>query len=74
MVNVYKHGKGRSLNQLADRYPEFLDLPTVLPMLGNRGDYLDHEWLRLSETQFDRIAGSLRAFWNGFPERAYVRV
>jgi hypothetical protein len=74
IVNVYKHGKGRSLGELAERFPEYLDdsfaegavrrLPT---------DFLDHEWLAISESQFDEIASAFRAFWVEFPERLRLR-
>jgi hypothetical protein len=74
IVNVYKHGKGRSLEQLAKLYPGYLN--NVLDEFGgifataNRS--LDHDWLELSEPQFDSLAGALRMFWVEFPERLFL--
>lgn len=73
VVNVYKHGKGRSLDELALKHSEYLDHgfpkeaePALI------ATYLDYEWLSISEAQFDEIAAALRAFWDEFPERLYI--
>jgi hypothetical protein len=73
VVNGYKHGKGRSLDDLGTRYPEYLDdgFTKGTSWLLAPG-YLDHEWLSISEPQFDEIADALRQFWVEFPERLYL--
>ncbi len=59
IVNVQKHGKGRSLEELNHDYPRYLrdplgrGLPTIIP------DYLDHTLLTVSE---ERFARSLRRY------------
>jgi hypothetical protein len=69
-VNVYKHGNGQSLRDLAKRYPQYLNIPSIG---GERmGDFLKHEWLSVSAAQFDDIANGLRAFWVAFPERLFL--
>jgi hypothetical protein len=72
IVNVQKHGKGRSLEELNRDYPRYLrdplgrGLPTIIP------DYLDHTLLTVSEEHFAEIAQALRTFWEEFPERLYL--
>lgn len=53
-------------------YPEYLDTPFPGNRLSFGSEYLDHEWLAVSKAQFDEIAGALRAFWKGFPERLFL--
>jgi hypothetical protein len=74
IVNVYKHGKGRSLEELNRDYPQYLrdpfgsDVPVFIK------DYLDHTLLTVSEEHFTEVADALRAFWVEFPERLYLTV
>jgi hypothetical protein len=70
IVNVYKHGKGPALKDLAARYPRFLRYHDK-PEFSFLAQHVDQEDLELSEQQFCKIARSLRAFWIGFPERLY---
>ena len=73
IVNVYKHGKGRSLEELAKTYPEYLGNLFGSPnsdfsrLIGQ----LDHEGLKISEAQFEQFATGLRTFWITFPERLF---
>jgi hypothetical protein len=69
IVNVHKHGKGGSLEKLAKEYPEYLKDP--FPTMKIVDDYVDHEWVTVSDAQFDEIAAALRAFWERFPERLF---
>ncbi len=75
IVNVYKHGKGSSLERLAASYPVYVNAPK--PRLGLRVSvvpkFLDHEWMEITEVQFDEMAHALRQFWECFPERLYMR-
>lgn len=72
VVNVFKHGKGNSLKELAEKYPQFLADELSTMKSETRADWLDHEWLRLSVEQFDDIAAALRAFWVAIPERQFL--
>lgn len=78
IVNVYKHGKGRSLETLAASYPVYVDVPKPNPRFGLMFSLvpklLDHEWMEITEIQFDEIAYALRQFWESFPERLYICV
>lgn len=72
IVNVYKHGKGRSLDELARNHPQYLKGPHsdlgLTPWLTTP----DHEDLLLTENEFDQIANALRQFWVDFPERLFI--
>ena len=69
VVNVYKHGKGKSLDDLVARYPHFMRYHAQ-PDLSFLARHPDHEDLELTERQFRDIASSLRTFWTAFPEAA----
>lgn len=73
IVNVYKHGKGSSLNELATSFREYLggECPTIF---ATPDGLLDHELLALNEAQFDAIASAFSQFWKLFPERLYLEV
>ena len=77
IVNVYKHGKGRSLEELNRdylRYLRYLRDPFGPGVPVFIKDYLDHKLLTVSEGHFMEIADALRAFWVTFPERLYLTV
>lgn len=69
VVNIYKHGTGSSLNDLKQRYPEYLSDP-----LGHIGgafsgmDYLDHTHLSVSDNQLQAFSDAIVAFWKDVPE------
>lgn len=71
IVNVYKHGRGRSLDELSRRFPEYLDDGFPEPPV--RRCFVDHEWLSISEEQLEEIALALRSFWEAFPARLYLK-
>ena len=73
VVNVYKHGKGRSLEDLAEKHPEFLNQP-LRGLVRADASWLDHEWLEVSEAQFRRIADAIEKFWVQFPERLFLTI
>jgi hypothetical protein len=35
--------------------------------------HIGHEWLALSENQFDNIAQAIEMFWKEFPERLFLK-
>lgn len=69
VVNVYKHGEGPSLQDLKERYPEYLHDP-----FGGDGGSLsdvalrDHTALRVSDHQFQGFDDAMSAFWRDVPE------
>lgn len=69
IVNVYKHGKGRSLTQLKDAHPEYVvdPLGAYIPLGLELG--LEHEWLTVTDEQFDQFANAITEFWTEMPER-----
>lgn len=76
IVNVYKHGKGRSLDDLARSFPQYLNHPFV--SLAEKpsfaADFLDYEWVEISDDQFDEMAKAISWFWEEFPERLFLKV
>ena len=68
-MNVYKHGKGDSLDSLIELYPQYLK--------GRFSDSAEssfvatprHEDLAVTEEEFDQIGEGIRQFWTDFPRR-----
>ena len=74
IVNVHKHGKGRSLEELKEKYPQYFD-----PLEGEHSDnrerdltYLDHRTLHITEENFDQFVEAVRQFWGTFPGQIYL--
>lgn len=68
MVNIYKHGKGNSLNELKEKYPEYLTDP-LSRVGGSYGiEYLDHTHLAVSDDQILGFSDAIIAFWKDVPE------
>lgn len=68
VVNVYKHGQGKSLDELKDRFPEFL----VDPVGGVEGisldmSYRDHTHLQVSDDQLTVFSNAILEFWRNVP-------
>lgn len=69
VVNVYKHGKGKSFVDLNHDFPEYLDDP--LKALGgalSSTDYRDHTNLKVSNDQLQAFSDAIVAFWRDVPE------
>lgn len=66
LVNVYKHGKGRSHTELAVKYPQFY--PQHTSRTGRRNNLPRPEQLKVSEAQFADIADAISEFWLNIPE------
>lgn len=69
VVNVYKHGEGKSLDELRNRFPEYL----YDPFNGSGGalsdtKYRDHTHLKVSDDQFQTFSDAILAFWRDVPE------
>lgn len=66
LVNVYKHGKGRSHAELAGKYPQYYAQHTQ--GTGGKKSLPRPEQLKVSEAQFDDIADAIKEFWLNMPE------
>lgn len=69
VVNVYKHGEGKSLGDLRKRFPEYLDDP----FKGSGGalsdtKYRNYTHLKITDDQFQAFSDAILAFWRGVPE------
>lgn len=69
VVNVYKHGLGKSLDELRNNFPEYLSDP----FNGSGGAFLDtkfrdHTHLKVSDDQFQMFSDAILAFWRDVPE------
>ncbi len=74
VVNVYKHGKGRSLKELSEKYPDYVVDPVRAAGFGHWRTALDHEWLTVTDVQLDAFAAAIRDFWQAMPERLTFEV
>ncbi|MCM2438505.1 hypothetical protein HGO34_02080 [Agrobacterium vitis] len=69
VVNVYKHGEGKSLDELKSSFPEYLD-----DLFNGSGGafsdtkYRDHTHLKVSDDQFQAFSDAILAFWRDVPE------
>lgn len=72
VVNVYKHGEGKSLDDLKNGFPEYLDDP-FKDIGGTLPDTksLDHAHLKVSEDQFQAFSDAILAFWRDVPENVF---
>ena len=70
VVNVYKHGDGKSLEKLKEKHPEYLRtlFPGVDP---TDAIWLDHTHLAVSNEQLDEFSSSIVEFWQSLPESIY---
>lgn len=68
VVNVYKHGKGNSLDELKSKYPGYLSDP-LSHLEGTLGglDYLDHNHLLVSDNKLHEFADAIVSFWKDVP-------
>ena len=74
VVNVYKHGKGTSFNELKGKYPEYLPDPLgeINEEFSSSG-YLDYTNLKVSDDQVQEISDAIVAFWKDVPEHIFSR-
>ncbi|CAN7727147.1 MAG: hypothetical protein E5X49_17090 [Mesorhizobium sp.] len=72
VVNVYKHGKGDSLDDLKSRYPEYLPDPFEGSgrALSNL-EYRDHTHLKVSDDQLQAFSDAIVSFWQNVPESIF---
>lgn len=68
VVNVYKHGKGKSLDDLKAGFPEYLEDPLQELGLALSRDLRDHTHLKVSDDQVETFSKAILAFWRDVPE------
>lgn len=69
VVNVYKHGDGKSLDALRDHFPEYLDDPFKgMGCLFSDTKLRDHTHLKVSDDQFQAFSDAILEFWRNVPE------
>ncbi|MEX3016898.1 hypothetical protein [Gymnodinialimonas hymeniacidonis] len=77
VVNVYKHGLGKSYEELAKRYPKYLRSSLVFSddetgelsaSDQTAGSWQDHTALELHETDFEDFSSAIADFWHSFPD------
>lgn len=73
VVNVFKHGNGRSLDELKESFPEFIS-----DSLGGIGDhklslhYLDHTNMKVSDVQLEQFSEAILDFWKDVPKEIFL--
>lgn len=78
LVNVFKHGKGQSFDQLCQLYPRY-SKGALGVFAGDEPDFFEGvnglpEHLEISETEFLDFANAIRSFWLSFPESITVHI
>lgn len=68
VVNVYKHGVGKSLDDLKATYPKYLDNPLSGSGSPWAEKMLDYTNLKVSDDQFQAFSDAIVAFWRDVPE------
>jgi len=74
VVNVYKHGKGNSLDELKSNHPDYLSDP-LGEMKGPFGgvEFLDHSHLFVSDEQLQEFSDAIVSFWKDVPSKIFAR-
>jgi len=72
VVNVYKRGKGKSLDDLRENFPEYLDDPLKdFGATNSSAGHLDHTHLKVNDAQFQEFSDAILAFWRDVPENVF---
>jgi len=69
VVNAYKHGHGKSFDDIKSQYPEFVETfgatePDFLK-------YADHNALKIEEKHIEEFSNAIIKFWNNVPEDVF---
>lgn len=70
VVNVYKHGYGRSFEELKEQCPEFLTGPSGR-FVPERMRYARHSDLRVNAEQVQKFSLAIISFWDDCPEEIW---
>lgn len=73
VVNVYKHGDGPSLSELAKSYPQFLEHPleAMRGQVGEKWFAPSYEHLKVSDKDLDAFSAAIHEFWKDIPENVF---
>jgi hypothetical protein len=73
IVNVYKHGEGKSFEQLRDRHPNYIQYPLAsisdVPWAVSQANYTH---LKVSDEAVDVFSRAIIDFWNDVPENVFA--
>lgn len=73
VVNVFKHGDGKSLKDLDKKYPNFTATANAGLFSKNlRMRVLKHEHMDVTDAHFDEFRGALISFWKSLPANMMV--
>jgi hypothetical protein len=68
VVNTYKHGRGKSMDELIALRPDLFHHPLAEMKIDvGQDDHFDHEWLEISEADVRAFASAMEEFWREFP-------
>ncbi|HBL94455.1 MAG TPA: hypothetical protein DHV57_19565 [Hyphomonas sp.] len=73
LVNVYKHGDGKSFQDLRAYYPRYIEVPCSDPahLEWSRG-LADYTNLKVTVQDIEAISDAIVTFWESVPENVYV--
>lgn len=73
VVNVYKHGDGPSLNELAKSYPDLLDHPldSMRGQIDETWFSQSHENLKITDDHLEAFSDAILNFWKDVPENVF---
>lgn len=72
VVNVFKHGNGNSLNDLKQKYPEYIVDPLQSNNHITNREYLDYTNLELSDKQLQEFSDAITGFWESIPDNIFI--
>jgi hypothetical protein len=69
VVNAYKHGEGKSLDELRKKFPEYFgDSPQGSSGTFSDTRFFDYSSLKVSDPQFQAFSEAILTFWREVPE------
>ncbi|MFN3607436.1 MAG: hypothetical protein ACK4Y9_00070 [Hyphomonas sp.] len=72
VVNVYKHGDGKSLDELRRIFPDYLDDPfDGMDTALSDAKYRDHTHLRVTDAHLQDFSDAVVEFWKDCPENVF---
>jgi len=72
VVNVYKHGRGKSFERLMENRPEYFTTKydNQIPE-DSRKWFISHDRLEIKDEEIELFSNAIVAFWNFIPENVY---
>jgi hypothetical protein len=69
VINVYKHGRGLSYDELKSAYPEFLPHPWPQDTFSEFFDMRNYTHLKVTDQHLQLFSESILEFWRAVPEQ-----